>query len=301
MSGILARYEELIGEHLQQRPSVLEGGALAHYNLGLAFRQKALYDEALRELAVGAESLAAARAAVPQIASHDVDRVLWAGNNHGRVWEQSTASQLFPNLWWGIASGAIAILALLMMIISQWGRDSARYRETAELNQRNQDSILRLLDEMGSLAEGDLTAFPMATGGKGLHLVVPIVRRHPWPIVSGFTKAFAERVAELDPQRFGATMSKAKRKGRIFIDHFRNQRGSTAIAPYSPRAREGGPVAMPLHWDELPDLAAANLFSFSDALERLDENDPWSDYMKTRQSLTATKLKRIGLEHTLSG
>ena len=58
---------------------------------------------------------------------------------------------------------------------------------------------------------------------------------------------------------------------------------------------------MPLHWDELPDLAAANLFSFSDALERLDENDPWSDYMKTRQSLTATKLKRIGLDHTLSG
>ena len=151
------------------------------------------------------------------------------------------------------------------------------------------------------LDEGGLKAFPMATGGKGLHLVVPIVRRHPWPIVSGFTKAFAERVAELDPQRFVATMSKAKRKGRIFIDHFRNQRGSTAIAPYSPRAREGGPVAMPLHWDELPDLAAANLFSFSDALERLDENDPWSDYMKTRQSLTATKLKRIGLEHTLSG
>ncbi|HLW28361.1 MAG TPA: DNA ligase D [Kiloniellales bacterium] len=151
------------------------------------------------------------------------------------------------------------------------------------------------------LAEGGLKAFPMATGGKGLHLVVPLVRRHPWPIVSGFTKAFSEKVAELDPQRFVATMSKAKRKGRIFIDHFRNQRGSTAIAPYSPRAREGAPVAMPLDWNELPDLAAANLFSFSDALARLDEKDPWGDYMKTRQSLTAKKLKRIGLEDSLSG
>lgn len=149
------------------------------------------------------------------------------------------------------------------------------------------------------LAEGGLKSFPMATGGKGLHLVIPIVRRHPWPIVTDFTKAFAEKVAELDPQRFVATMSKAKRKGRIFIDHFRNQRGSTAIVPYSPRAREGAPVAMPLHWDEVPDLAAANLFSFEDALARLDEKDPWSDYMKSRQSLTETKLKRIGLEASL--
>lgn len=153
----------------------------------------------------------------------------------------------------------------------------------------------------GILAEGGLKAFPMVTGGKGLHLVVPIVRRHPWPVVSAFTKAFAEKIADLDPQRFVATMSKTKRKGRIFIDHLRNQRGSTAIVPYSPRAREGAPVAMPLHWDELEDLGAANLFSFSDAIERLDEKDPWSDYMSTRQSLTAAKLKRIGLDDSLSG
>jgi len=120
-------------------------------------------DEALREMAVGVESLSSARSAVPLIASEEVDRVLWAGNNHGRVWEQSSASQVFPNLWWGFASGAIAILALLMTIISQWRRDSSGYRETAELNQRNQDSILRLLDEMGSLAEGDLTVHATVT------------------------------------------------------------------------------------------------------------------------------------------
>lgn len=161
--------------------------------------------------------------------------------------------------------------------------------------------VRRAAQELSTLlAEGGLKAFPMATGGKGLHLVVPIVRRHGWPIVSGFTRAFAEKVAELDPQRFVATMSKAKRKDRIFIDHFRNQRGSTAIVPYSPRAREGAPVAVPLHWDEVPELASANVFSFSDAIARLDGKDPWSDYMKTRQSLSASKLKRIGLEDSLS-
>ncbi len=151
-------------------------------------------------------------------------------------------------------------------------------------------------DIAGILEEGGLTSFPLVTGGKGLHLVVPVTRRHEWPAVTGFAKDFAQKIAEIDRSRFVATMTKAKRKGRIFIDHFRNQRGSTAICPYSPRAREGAPVATPIAWDELDDLKSANGFHFADVIRRVDGTDPWPGYAKTRQGLTKTGLKRIGLE-----
>ncbi|ESR23314.1 DNA ligase D [Lutibaculum baratangense] len=145
------------------------------------------------------------------------------------------------------------------------------------------------------LREGGLTSFPLATGGKGLHLVIPIARRHDWPVVTGFAKAFAQKIAEIDHSRFVATMTKAKRKGRIFIDHFRNQRGATAISPFSPRAREGAPVATPISWDELDDIEAGNVFRFADVVARLDGPDPWAGYATTRQRLTKTKLTRIGV------
>ncbi|WP_366553468.1 DNA ligase D [Aquibaculum sediminis] len=146
------------------------------------------------------------------------------------------------------------------------------------------------------LEEAGLVSFPLITGGKGVHLVVPVVRRHTWATTSAFAKAFAEKMAELDPKRFVATMSKAKRKDRIFIDHFRNRRGATAIAPYSPRAREGAPVALPVTWSELSELPRANGFGFSEAVERVKSSDPWKSYADLRQSLTAQKLQRIGLE-----
>ncbi|MDF2095287.1 DNA ligase D [Aquibaculum arenosum] len=146
------------------------------------------------------------------------------------------------------------------------------------------------------LEEAGLVSFPLITGGKGVHLVVPVVRRHSWDTTSTFAKAFAEKMAELDRKRFVATMSKAKRKDRIFIDHFRNRRGATAIAPYSPRAREGAPVALPVTWSELSSLKRANGFSFKEAIERVKSDDPWKGYADLRQSLTAQKLQRIGLE-----
>jgi bifunctional non-homologous end joining protein LigD len=158
----------------------------------------------------------------------------------------------------------------------------------AEVRRAARD-LADILDEAG------LRSFPLVTGGKGVHLVVPVRRRQPWPAVSAFAKAFAEKIVELDPQRFVATMRKSKRSGRIFIDHFRNQRGATAVAPYSPRAREGAPVAVPVTWQELAGLSAANGFSLADAVARLDAPDPWEGYGRLRQSLTAAGLRRIGL------
>ncbi|VVT26113.1 DNA ligase D [Rhizobium sp. EC-SD404] len=141
------------------------------------------------------------------------------------------------------------------------------------------------------LADLKLQSVPMVTGGKGVHVIVPLQRRATWPEVKGFSKSFAAAFAEEEPDRFVATMSKAKRKGRIFIDWLRNERGSTAIAPYSTRSREGAPVATPVSWDELADLEEASAFRLHDMPARLEAPDPWADAAAWRQSLTKTMLK----------
>lgn len=115
------------------------------------------------------------------------------------------------------------------------------------------------------LAELGLTSFAMATGGKGMHVIAPLKPGHSWEAHRDFASSLAEALATAEPDRFTATMSKAKRKGRIFIDWLRNQRGSTAIVPYSARAREGAPVAAPIAWGELKGLKNAHPYSIRDA------------------------------------
>ncbi|WP_443969657.1 DNA ligase D [Sphingobium sp. CR28] len=115
------------------------------------------------------------------------------------------------------------------------------------------------------LSDLGLISFAMLTGGKGVHVVVPLTPGHDWDVHKDFARRFAEAMSIAEPDRFVATMSKAKRKGRIFIDWLRNQRGGTAVLPYSARARPGAPVAVPVGWDELDDMAGANIFSIQDA------------------------------------
>jgi bifunctional non-homologous end joining protein LigD len=115
------------------------------------------------------------------------------------------------------------------------------------------------------LADMGLTTFPMLTGGKGLHVIVPLTPEAEWPAVKDFCQRFAMALAEAEPDRFTAALSKAKRNGRIFIDYLRNQRGATAVMPYSARAREGAPVAAPIDWEELDEMASGARFSVRDA------------------------------------
>jgi bifunctional non-homologous end joining protein LigD len=139
-----------------------------------------------------------------------------------------------------------------------------------------------------------LKSLPMVTGGKGVHVVVPLERRADFDQVKTFAKALAGKLADAAPKRYTATMSKAKRKGRIFIDWLRNERGSTAIAPYSIRAREGGPVAVPVSWDELRKLKAANGFHMDDVLERLDAGtNPWAEADGWSQSVTKKMIDAV--------
>ncbi|HST36207.1 MAG TPA: DNA ligase D [Allosphingosinicella sp.] len=114
------------------------------------------------------------------------------------------------------------------------------------------------------LADMGLVTFPMLTGGKGVHVIVPLTPKATWPAVKDFAQRFALALAEAEPERFTAALSKAKRTGRIFIDYLRNQRGSTAVMPYSARAREGAPVAAPIGWEELDEMASGARFSVRD-------------------------------------
>jgi bifunctional non-homologous end joining protein LigD len=124
--------------------------------------------------------------------------------------------------------------------------------------------LRRYLEDIG------LASFPLLSGGKGVHVVVPLTPDAEWPAVKDFAQRFAQALSQAEPDRFIATMSKAKRKGLIFIDWLRNQRGSTAILPYSARARPGAPVAAPVAWKELEKIDSAGQFHVGDAARLLD-------------------------------
>lgn len=125
-------------------------------------------------------------------------------------------------------------------------------------------------DIRARLADLGLISFAMLSGGKGVHVVVPLKRGHDWDTHKDFARRFAEALSLAEPDRYVATMSKAKRKGRIFIDWLRNQRGATAVLPYSARAREDAPVAVPIAWDELDGMKDAHPFTIADANTLID-------------------------------
>jgi bifunctional non-homologous end joining protein LigD len=137
-----------------------------------------------------------------------------------------------------------------------------------------------------------LESFPMATGGKGIHVVVPLVPKHSWDEHRNFAEALARVMEDEEPDRFVANMSKAKRKGRIFVDYLRNGRGATAISPYSTRARPGAHVATPVSWQQLSRLKDAHPASIRDA-RKLLKADPWPDYERVKQALPLDKLLNI--------
>ncbi len=117
------------------------------------------------------------------------------------------------------------------------------------------------------LAELGLTSWPMLSGGKGVHVIVPLAPRAEWPAVRSFAERFARALAESEPQRFTANLKKVERKGRIFIDYLRNQRGATAVMPYVASVRPGAPVAAPVSWTELRDIDRASRYTVRDAAE----------------------------------
>lgn len=141
------------------------------------------------------------------------------------------------------------------------------------------------------LRELGIESFAMATGGKGIHVVAPLAPRHSWDDHRDFAEALARAMAADSPDRFIATMAKAKRHGKIFIDYLRNTRGATAIAPFSTRARKGAPVAMPVGWTQLSRLQNAHPATVGDA-RRFARQGAWEGYFEIRQTLPLAKLRK---------
>ncbi len=147
-----------------------------------------------------------------------------------------------------------------------------------------------LLDSLG------LRGFLKTTGGKGLHVVVPIEPKLPWQPIKGFSQTIAELFVKTFPDRFTAKMLKISRKGKIFVDYMRNGEGSTAVAPYSVRAKAKAPVSTPIGWDEIESDVRFDHFTVRNIPARLKrlKREPWAEFLKTRQTITKTMMEAVG-------
>ena len=157
---------------------------------------------------------------------------------------------------------------------------------------RTVEAAQRVREELEAV---DLTSFVKTTGGKGLHVVVPLQRGPGWDEIAAFAEAVAVRLAAQDPARYTAVMSKAKRKGKVFIDYLRNHRGATSVAAYSTRARPNAPISTPLRWDELAADLRSDDFTIATLRARLAalKADPWAGYDKARQRLTRARIGKV--------
>jgi bifunctional non-homologous end joining protein LigD len=153
----------------------------------------------------------------------------------------------------------------------------------------------KLIRELLSLLK--LESYAKTTGGKGLHVVVPLQRRNTWEDVKSFSRAVVERLVELQPEKYTGKVAKAARKQKIYLDYLRNSKGANAIASYSTRAKAGAPVAVPIRWEELETGIRSDNLNLTDVPKRLKQlrEDPWEGFYSVRQSITAGMRRKLGL------
>ncbi len=161
------------------------------------------------------------------------------------------------------------------------------------------EATLMMHDLLGEIG---LQSFVKTSGGKGFHVVVPLVRRTGWDELKAFSRAVAETQVKRHPDKFVATMTKSRRHGKIFIDFFRNGRGATSVAPYSTRARPGAPVSAPLRWDELTADLKPDAYRTDNLIHRMAAltEDPWNDFFAPSQSITRKMKQAVGMKDVRS-
>lgn len=202
------------------------------------------------------------------------------------------------------AAALVALAQLGVLEIHTWGatrHDLERPdRFTLDLDPDPDVAWVRVaeaaLELRGFLGELGLVSFLKTTGGKGLHVVVPIEPGPGWAEVKEFSRLVAAAVAADWPGRYTLNISKARRKGRILIDYLRNGREATAVEVWSTRARPGAPVAVPVRWEELAEGITPDRFNVRNVGERLDrlDADPWEEYRELRQRITPAMLRKLG-------
>jgi bifunctional non-homologous end joining protein LigD len=149
------------------------------------------------------------------------------------------------------------------------------------------------------LTDRGLESFVKTTGGKGLHVCVPLEPELGWEELAEFTRAVAQRLARDEPGTFTANMAKSHRKGKVYVDYLRNVRGANAVGVFSTRAREGAPVSVPVGWDELDRLSGPRDFTVAEVPLRVlgwasdRALDPWARYRKVKQRVPASLTRDI--------
>jgi bifunctional non-homologous end joining protein LigD len=210
----------------------------------------------------------------------------WKGLNRNIVLVKDPAEPE-PLISIGDFDGLMALVQSAALEIHPWGSTADDW-ERPDMIVMDLDpgedvdwtSVITAAEEVRDrLKNAGLAAFVKTSGGKGLHVVAPVQPKAEWPAVKAFTKSIADSMAADSPDRYVSTIPKAKRRGKILIDYLRNQRGMTAVAAYSTRARSGAAVSMPLAWEELgPDIGPA-YFTVRNAPTRLSSTaDPWADF-----------------------
>ena len=152
-------------------------------------------------------------------------------------------------------------------------------------------TAIRLRDH---LLRFGLESFVKTTGGKGLHVVVPLRRGPDWQEVGGFAAGLCGILIRESPEMYTAHLQRLRRQGRIFLDTLRNTRAHTWVAPYSPRAREGAPVSCPVSWAEITPKLESHRFTVETLSKGLPGRDPWKGIAEIRQTITAAMLRKVG-------
>jgi bifunctional non-homologous end joining protein LigD len=200
-------------------------------------------------------------------------------------------------------AGLISLVQIAVLEIHTWGSRIGRLEEPDRMIfDLDPDPSVEWPEVVAAarevrlvLKELGLTSFLKTSGGKGFHIVVPVQPRAEWDQAKAFCRAVADFMVRLAPDRYIATMSKAARQGKIFIDYLRNGRGATAVAPYSTRAKPGATISTPIAWEELSSKLRSDHFTIENLPARLTKlkEDPWAGMAKTRQSITAAMMKRL--------
>ncbi|MBV9522485.1 MAG: DNA ligase D, partial [Alphaproteobacteria bacterium] len=221
---------------------------------------------------------------------------------HAEIAEEGGAETV---LYIADAAGLVSLAQLGALEIHPWGSTLRRIEQPDRLIfDLDPDEALswdRMIEAAlavkGALARLGLESFAKTTGGKGLHVVVPVTPRLPWPEAKAFTKAIADGLVAAAPERYTATLAKRARRGKIFIDYLRNGRGATAVGAFSTRARPGAPVSAPLSWSEVEGGIRSDQFTIANLPERLaaQRRDPWNGFFDLKQSISAKARKAVGL------
>ena len=303
-----------------QQSEKLRDGSVIFHGVRLSHPDRALYaDTGLTKRAVAQYYLDVADWALPHLAHRPLTIIRSTGGKGQRAFYQKHVGAGMPDEIKGFkiageeepfpviedVSGLIALVQVGVVEIHPWGSriDNVERpdRVTFDLDpdeglpwERVTEAAIEVRDALDAIG---LKSFAKTTGGKGLHVVVPLAPKLDWDAVKSFSKWVADRLAEERRELFTANMTKRERRGRIYLDYLRNSRGATAVGAYSPRDRPGTTVSTPISWAEVEQGVSPGDFTVATVPKRLTrlKSDPWAEIGDTAQTIAARVRKHIGI------